>query len=309
MGGKHESARLVGTGQSRRSWRPRTFAVLAILLLLGLLGYLGEQVPPDPIYGGKALSLWLQTYDPSSPFGRGSREWNEADDAVRHIGTNAIPALLQMLREKDTDLKLRVEALAQKQRVIKIHFIPAPVRNVEASMAFIVLGDAAKDAVPDLMKIYDENNSVESQSAIEDVFSWIGPAAKPAIPLLLRAATNSNNQVRANALWALGGIHAEPQLCVPKLIQALGDSDESAQLSAAHALGMFGTDAQSAVPALMELTNIHNNIHKIITGFSLQTPFEAAQAIKKINSSIDSPSNESVSEFDIPTAEPLPPPQ
>jgi HEAT repeats len=305
MGGKHESERLVGTGQSWRSSRPKTFDVLAILLLLGLLWFLADQVPHDPVYRGKALSLWLQTYDSSSPFGRGSREWNEADEAVRHIGTNAIPALLQMLRERDTDLKVRMAALAQKQRVINIHFVPAPVRNIEASRAFIVLGDVAKDAVPDLMKIYDENISLESQSAIEDVFSWIGPAAKPAIPLLLRAANNSNNQVRANALWALGEIHAEPQLCVPKLTQALGDSDAWARTSAAHALGKFVTYAQSAVPALMELTNIH----KIVTGFSVQTQFEAAQALKKINSPVDSPANGSVSEFDLPDADPLLPPR
>jgi hypothetical protein len=281
------------------------FAALVMLLLLGVLWFLGGQFPREPVYRGKALSVWLQSYGPSSSSGRGSREWSETDDVVRHIGTNSIPVLLQMLREKDTGLKLRLVALAQSQRVIKIHFVPATVRNIEASRAFIVLGDAAKDAVPDLMQIYNENNSIESQSAIEDVLSWIGPAAKPAIPLLLRAATNSNNQVRANALWALGEIHAEPQLCVPRLIQALGDSDEWARTSAAHALGMFGTDAQSAVPALTELTGIH----KIITGCSIQARLEASKALQKINSSVVSPSCENVSEFEIPAVDPLVPPR
>src|SRR5205823_2688038 len=115
-----------------------------------------------------------------------------------------------------------------------------------------------KDAVPHLMKIYNENNSVESQSAIEDSLSWIGPSAKPAIPLLLRAATNSNNKVRASALWALGDIHAEPQMCIPLLMKALRDSDAWARLCAAHALGMFGTDAQAAIPALSELAYSRN---------------------------------------------------
>ena len=70
----------------------------------------------------------------------------------------------------------------------KIHFIPATVLNIEASQAFIALGDRAKDAVPALMKIYNERNSTETQSAVE-VLGWIGPPAKPAIPLLLQAAT------------------------------------------------------------------------------------------------------------------------
>jgi HEAT repeat protein len=216
-----------------------------------------------------------------------------------------------MLRETDSNLKLRLVALAQRQRIIKIHFVPAATRNTEASRAFIVLGDTAKDAVPDLMQVYNENNSIESQSAIEDALSWIGPAAKLALPLLLQAATNANNQVRANALWALGDIHAEPQLCVPVLIHALGDSDDRARLSAAHALGMFGADAQSAVPALTELAKPpKTRAHRSATqGFwGTQEHVEAYRALHKINSQVVSPSSENFSNFEIPSEDPLLPP-
>jgi HEAT repeat protein len=280
---------------------------LAILLLLGLLWFLTGQVPHEPVYRGKALTFWLQTYDPSSPLGRGSREWNETDDAVGHIGTNAIPVLLRMLRETDSSLKLGLVALAQRQHVIKIHFVPAPTRNIEASKAFIVLGDAAKDAVPDLMKAFDENNSIESRSAIEEALGWIGPAAQPAVPLLLQAATNANKEVRADALWALGDICCDPQLCVPALIHALGDSDAGARLSAVHALGMFGTDAQSAVPALRELTKPP----KAISVFSMtdQVLMEARNALRKINPNAVSPSSESSTAFDIPAASQAFPPR
>src|SRR5207247_11000326 len=102
---------------------------------------------------------------PSSSATASSPERQEADDAVRHIGTNGIPLLLHLLRERDSKLKLRLIALAQKQHRIKIYFLPARERNVAASRAFIALGDTAKDAVPRLVKIYDENISFESQSA------------------------------------------------------------------------------------------------------------------------------------------------
>jgi hypothetical protein len=184
------------------------------------------------MYRGKALTVWLRTYASSSPAGLHSREWNEADAAVRHIGTNGIPTLLRMIRGKDSNLKLRLVALARKQRLVKVHFVPAAERNVEASRAFIVLGDMARDAVPALVQMYHDDITADSQSAIEDALAWIGPAAKPAISLLLGAATNSNPRVRANALWALGEIHSEPALCVPELIRALGDSDDWARLSA-----------------------------------------------------------------------------
>src|SRR5262249_47989274 len=126
-------------------------------------------------------------------------------------------------------------------------------KNVEASRAFVVLGDAAKDAVPELVKAYDEDVSVPSRCAIAEALGWIGPSAKPAIPLLLRVATNSDAQLRANALWTLGEIHADPSVCVPRLINALGDSNSWPQLCAAHALGRFGADARAATPSLTRL--------------------------------------------------------
>jgi hypothetical protein len=255
----------------------------------------------QPVYGGKPLTLWLRTYAPSSSSGRHSPEWNEADEAVRHMGTNCIPVLLRMIRQKDSPAKLWIVAFAQKHGLPKrIHFVPASMRNVEASRAFIALGDTAKDAVPALVQMYDDNISAESRSAIEDALAWIGPAAKPAIALLVRAATNANPRVRASALWALGEIHAKPEMCVPCLIHALNDSDDWARLSAAHALGMFGTDAKSAVPALTEMTNVSMILNKGIVSTRLQAMLEARNALDKINPHIDGPHEDDFLNYGIP---------
>ena len=266
------------------SWRPGTilFVASGVVLLAALVWFRASQLPPNPVYGGKKLSVWLQTYAPSGSAGKGSLEWSKTDDAVRHIGTNCIPMLLHLLREKDSHLELELIALAQRQRLIKTHFVPAAERNTEASMAFLALGDTARDAVPRLMEIYGENNSVESRCAVEDAFGWIGPAAKPALPLLFQATTNSNNRIRADALWALGEIHAEPQSCVPRLVRALSDSDEQARLSAAHALGMFGSDAQSAVPSLIALWNPFTSRGRF-SFMAYQVQWEAKRALEKIN--------------------------
>jgi hypothetical protein len=285
-------------------WWFRSFAASLIILLVGLGWFFIHHAFREPVYRGKTLTLWLRTYAYSSSYGRYSRAWNEADDAVHHIGTNGIPILLRMIRQKDSNLKLRLVALAKKQRLIKIHFVPAAERNVEASRAFIVLGDVAKGAVPALLKLCNENISVDSRCAIEDSLAWIGPAAKPAIPVLLHATTNSAPKVRANALWALGEIHAEPRLCIPVLIHALSDSNEWARLSAAHALGMFGTNAQSAVPWLMELAK---NPKSFSTG--IQAMLEARNALKKIGFGVDSPPSEPFPEFGVPSADwSIPPP-
>jgi len=266
-----------------KPWRARIAVLLFIILAAGSVWLVARSVPPDPVYGGKPLSVWLQAYDPHSPHGRGSREWNETDATVRHIGTNSIPLLLDWLRKGDSSLKLKLVALARKQNFIKVRFVPAHTRNREASMAFIALGNSARDAVPQLIKIYSENHSRESQYAVAEALGWIGPAANDAVPLLIGAAKDLDVRIRANALWSLGEIHAEPRLCVPVLIRALDDSDASVRLSTVHALGMFGSDAQRAIPALTALTNDPVGTPRIIRVEIMETPMEARKALGKIN--------------------------
>ncbi len=244
----------------------------------------------EPVYGGKTLTAWLRTYDPSSSSQLHSKEWNDADDAVRHMGTNCLPTLLRMIRAKDSPAKLWLVALVKKQGLgKKIHFVPATMRNIEASRAFIALGAVGKDAVPALMAMYDNHLTTESRSAIEDALAWIGPAAKPAIPLLLGAATNSNPKLRADALWALGEIHAEPGICVPCLIHALDDPNDEARLSAAHALGRFGAEAKPAVPCLTKLASVVSVQNRGVLSGRVGVMIEAKNALRKIDPPLATP--------------------
>jgi hypothetical protein len=255
-------------------------------LVVALVWFCAGRATREPVYEGKTLVRWLRTYAPSSKAQRNSQEWNKADDAVRQSGTNCMPVLLQMLRAKDSRLKLGLISLARKQHLIKLDFVPAEEVNVEASRAFIVLASAGKNAVPALIKIYDENISTESRRAITDAMAWIGPSAAPATPLLLGAVTNSDARLRANALWALGEIHAEPELCVPKLISGLSDSDAWVRISAAHALGMFGADAEAAIAPLSGLTNANVQASKIL-GSDFQVSMEAMNALRKIRPRVE----------------------
>lgn len=286
MSAEHDT---IGSSRTARFSKPhllRTLLVSAAILTILVVCFFAVQAPPEPAYRGKTLTAWLQTYAPSSRPGRHSAEWNATDDAVRHIGTNGIPVLLQLLRQKDSPLKLYLVEFAQKCWLIKGSFVSSGERNIEASRAFIALGDTAKDAVPALIEIYEANISVESRCAVEDALAWIGPAAKPAIPMLLQAATNSNARVRAGALWALGDIHDQPELCLPTLIRALGDSDNWARLSSVHALGGFGTNAQSASRPLQELAN---GLQISGAPFGAQLRLEVMKALRKISPGPDSP--------------------
>jgi len=205
--------------------------------------------PREPVYAGEPLSFWLKGYDPIEGSEPGRQK---ADEIMREAGTNAIPTLLRMLRERDSAWKLKLIALAQRQRVITIRHVEAWRRNLQAMSAIEALGSDGKAALPELMEIYETNPSASSQYRIAGIFASIGPAARPAIPLLLRSVTSTNDPTRAGAVHALGRIHSEPEKVVPALIFCLHDPNQGIRSYATMALGEFGSEAKRAVPALIE---------------------------------------------------------
>jgi HEAT repeat protein len=84
-----------------------------------------------------------------------------------------------------------------------------------------------------------------------DAMGNIGPAARDAVPALLRNATNGDSSLRWHASNALAAIGAEPGRVVPVLTNAL--QDENSRPSAAFALGEFGPSAKPAASLLIAL--------------------------------------------------------
>ena len=93
----------------------------------------------EPSCGGKTLREWLQTRD-------GVDLSSEARRAIREIGTNAVPALLQMLTYRDPEFGVRDYDLAS-----------------EAVMGFGTLG---KDGAPALPKLEEIIAGRETQLAL-----------------------------------------------------------------------------------------------------------------------------------------------
>jgi hypothetical protein len=182
--------------------RKRVHIALAVLLVM-LAGVIGWQMLHlrEPIYQGKRLSSWLEAYKLYGVAGvetwQVRVEQQEADEAVRRIGTNALPTLLRMLRAKDSALKAKLMDLAQKQHFIHINYIPADELNYRACSAFGVLRAKAQSAVPAMIRIYEQNISPASQFYVSRALIAIGPdATRTAIPAFLRGAANSNLLVR-----------------------------------------------------------------------------------------------------------------
>ena len=212
-------------------------------LLLVLATVLAWQVwrGREPVYEGVRLSRWLQHYGPDG-------DSPEADEALRAIGTRAIPALLEQLRAKDPILRINLPALG-------LRYTPAEVRHLRAEKGLSALGTEASNAVPAIVQIYEQDISPSSRHAAANALVEIGPASKSAIPALIRSAASTNSEVRAFAVYTLGRMALEPQLVNPVLTQSLHDPDREVRYNAAFglsAMAFMGGDAKAAIPALVE---------------------------------------------------------
>jgi len=189
---------------------------LAVLLvaLAGVSAWEGLR-EREPVYQGKPLRVWLNAYRMHGLAGvetwQVRAEQQEADEAVRHAGTNALPTLLRMLRAEDSALKVKFMDLAERQHFIKIKYTPAEELNYRACWAFGVLRAKAQSAVPALIEIANKNISHDSRCYAIAAMVFIGPLAKEAVPSLSAWATDADGIVRLHAVNALGGIRAEPE--------------------------------------------------------------------------------------------------
>jgi hypothetical protein len=151
-----------------------------------------------------------------------------SDDAVRRAGTNAMPALLQMLEALD------------------------PALNYKGVKGFASLGADGKAAVPALIRIFHRAISPSSQYRTAQALGSIGPAARSAASALLTGTTNTDATVRSCSIVALSRVQADPELLLPAFLKGLADPDYEVQSMAAAMLGMLGTRARTAIPALVE---------------------------------------------------------
>ena len=174
-----------------------------------------------------------------------------------HLGTNCIPALIQMLQVEDS-ITMRKFITIVRFCHIPVNIRTEGVAHAIAFRGFHVLGPQAKPAVAPLIQMCDEN-SYERQSVVAWALGSIGPAAKEAIPTLLHAMNSTNFSVRAFAALAIVRIGQEPDLVVPAMLKYLSSPVLYLRETAVYCLGEYGTNASAAAPALIDLYHREQN--------------------------------------------------
>ena len=94
--------------------------------------------PREPVYQGKSFSVWAKDLYPKRPLSRADlskffQKRDQANNAVRQMGTKALAFLVKMLHQRDSFLKVQLMKLAAKQNVIRFYFTPASTINQGAA--------------------------------------------------------------------------------------------------------------------------------------------------------------------------------
>ena len=220
---------------ARRHRSPRRWTVGAmhyrIVTLLGLLVMISAgfaapgQGPREPSIDGKRLSVWLDEYQKSIPkpeYDGDPRMRARAEQAVRQIGTNAIPWLLVELSAK--------EATRGDELPTNFYSGEAIGRRWLAVAGFEILASAAKQATPTLVWLLDDK---QTSYTAETALGGIGVES---IPVLTQALTNTHACARESSARVLGLFGPRAQSALSGLLKCSKDPDESVRGFAAFAV-------------------------------------------------------------------------
>jgi hypothetical protein len=238
---------------------------------------------PEPRYKGHTLTYWLAAYREADT---GSAPEREAKDAIRQIGTNALPHLVARLRYKRPAWKMKAVGIAMDLPGPLDDWLTSLILEKEdkfaaASEGFEILGPAAAPAVPDLIELFldkdtwevvqvalmhvgepavpaltaaltNRSNPPRIRAAAADVLGNVGESNSAVVKLLLPCLEDEPHVARFSAL-ALGRLKMEPDIVVPALAQAVTGRYLEVRAPSIWALGQFGTNATSALPLLTNL--------------------------------------------------------
>ncbi len=221
----------------------------------------------EPSYQGKSLSDWLkpnarQKIDgPLAP---------ETQEAIRQMGTNALPFLLKWVRYDTYDPSSRCIKKTLRSLMPASHYDDhdsylaqfrwwlerdgLDTRAQAAAFAFQPLGDLAQPAIPELTATM--NHSPYRGQSLHAIIalSYIGKAD---IPALSDALTNTNVLNRFCVAGIFGyspALTTNSASVLPLLVRCLNDPEVGVRSSAAFSLGKLAEQDRShatlVVPAL-----------------------------------------------------------
>ena len=247
------------------------------IIFLSLLAVSSVQAG-EPVYNGKPLSEWLLELKLKNT----AHHWEEIEaqtqqpeDAIRQIGTKAIPTLLNILGATEGNKSWVLWKL--KSREFRKMFRDRDT-NIDdltdvAVDGFGILGTNAASAVPQITKMF---HNVETCSAAAQALANLGPES---IAALTNGLSDEDAGIRGMSIWAIGEKAPMDSNTVARLmigclkdphdatkwhfyLGSYGNAEQvkamNLQNRAAAARYLAGKDPTLAIPALLPLLDDEN---------------------------------------------------
>jgi tetratricopeptide (TPR) repeat protein len=205
----------------KTGWKSRA-ALLRLFLFAGLGGLLWLTLAPrEPSYQGKPLSFWLSRAAESGLFLADQKDPNakECREAIRGMGTNAIPMLLRILKAKDSALRRAAMDLVERQDFVRIPIGSVEEQKQKAQAGFYLLGELASNAVPTLIDICQHPPSANSKEIAESTLMRLYPAKCVAVPYWEAAERRPQWYINAGMVQNESGATSNALLAFSQAIQ------------------------------------------------------------------------------------------
>jgi hypothetical protein len=220
------------------------FGALLLLVCSALL-FAWRSAPPEPVWHGRTLTAWTDDL----AVGSSVQIREEAEKALRGVGTKAIPHLLRMLRTRDTLPRRGLLWLNRRQNVFKFRVRPAREQHVRAWMAFQALGEKAEPALPQLRQM------LLSEPRTDFLSESIAVISPKSVPILMEAVPRAPTELQFGLITAARRWPSQEDLVMPVVLRSLTSTNLGMRMYAAAVLGGFMSNRVKVVSALMSALN------------------------------------------------------
>jgi len=177
---------------------PRYGVGLVVLIIIFISIVIIKLLPSgEPRYHDRTLTQWLDDRTKrQNPFLTHPAPLSaEAQQAIKSIGTNAVPILLEMVQAKDSAFKTRLNSALNRQRFIKFSSRPAVEQRAMAFAGFEILGENANSAAPALASLTADPDAGVRYTALESL-RRVTSDKSVLVPVLLHACRDSAPEIR-----------------------------------------------------------------------------------------------------------------
>lgn len=256
--------------------------ILLLAVLVVVIAALAWEIfrEREPEYQGKTLSEWLENYtfirdtsETAEQIELRRTKSREADEAVRNIGTKALPFLGKMLTGKDSKFVTRLKELAEWQNIIHFRFADRLDRQLRALEGVRVLGKQAGPLIPMLGRALNEQD-IGTFDISAEALVYIGPEA---FDTLISALTNTDARLRCCVTshlseWKLADESREAldygplpfskeeadslsERALPVLLKLMQDPDYRVRGVAIRSLGHIHRQPDKVIPEILKALN------------------------------------------------------